>query len=175
MMPFGLRDALDILIMALLLFYLYKIMRESGTINIFFGVLAFIVVWVFASQILEMKLIGTVLDKFMSIGLLVLVILFQDQIKGLRSAAPIKTREYCSRGLPFVYGYEDDGFTGKEPYVRQVTNSPKPVDMNEIIELYEATAQNRDVIAEMRNYAEKNFSWDVLLKDVVEYMKNEGR
>ena len=81
MMPFGLRDALDILIMALLLFYLYKIMRESGTINIFFGVLAVIVVWVFASQILEMKLIGTVLDKFMSIGLLVLVILFQDQIK----------------------------------------------------------------------------------------------
>lgn len=81
MLPFGLRDALDILIMALLLFYLYKIMRESGTINIFFGVLAFIVVWVFASQILEMKLIGTVLDKFMSIGLLVLVILFQDQIK----------------------------------------------------------------------------------------------
>lgn len=78
---FGLRDALDIIIMALMLFYLYRIMRESGTINIFFGVLAFIVVWVIASQILEMKLIGTVLDKFMSIGLLVLVILFQDQIK----------------------------------------------------------------------------------------------
>lgn len=78
---FGLRDALDIAIAALLLFYLYRIMKESGTINIFFGVLAFIVVWVFASQILEMKLIGTILDKFMSIGLLVLVILFQDQIK----------------------------------------------------------------------------------------------
>lgn len=78
---FGLRDALDILIMALMLYYLFRIMRESGTINIFFGVLAFIVVWVLASQILEMKLIGTVLDKFMSIGLLVLVILFQDQIK----------------------------------------------------------------------------------------------
>lgn len=81
MESFGLRDALDIAIMGLLLYYLYKIMKESGTLNIFFGVLAFIVVWVFASQILEMKLIGTVLDKFMSIGLLVLVILFQDQIK----------------------------------------------------------------------------------------------
>ncbi len=78
---FGIRDALDIAIAALLLFYLYRIMKESGTINIFFGVLAFIVVWLFASQILEMKLIGTILDKFMSIGLLVLVILFQDQIK----------------------------------------------------------------------------------------------
>lgn len=81
MEAFGLRDILDIAIVALLLFYLYRIMKESGTINIFFGVLAFIVVWVFASQILEMKLIGTILDKFMSIGLLVLVILFQDQIK----------------------------------------------------------------------------------------------
>lgn len=81
MFGFGIRDALDIALAALLLFYLYRIMKESGTINIFFGVLAFIIVWVFASQILEMKLIGTILDKFMSIGLLVLVILFQDQIK----------------------------------------------------------------------------------------------
>ncbi|MCH5245023.1 MAG: diadenylate cyclase CdaA [Muribaculaceae bacterium] len=78
---FGLRDALDIAIMGLLLYYIYKIMRESGTLNIFFGVLTFIVVWAFAGPILEMKLIGTVLDKFMSIGLLVLVILFQEQIK----------------------------------------------------------------------------------------------
>lgn len=81
MESFGIKDALDIFIVALLLFYLYRIMKESGTINIFIGVLAFIVVWVVASEILEMRLIGTILDKFMSIGLLILVILFQDQIK----------------------------------------------------------------------------------------------
>ena len=56
-------------------------MKESGTINIFFGVLAFIVVWVLTSEVLEMRLIGTILDKVMSIGLIILVILFQDQIK----------------------------------------------------------------------------------------------
>lgn len=78
---FGIRDAFDIAIAGLLLYYLYKIMKESGTLNIFFGVLAFIVVWVLTSQILELKLIGTILDQFMGIGLLVLVILFQDQIK----------------------------------------------------------------------------------------------
>lgn len=81
MPPFSIKDAFDIAIAALLLFYLYRIMKESGTLNVFFGVLAFILVWVVASQILEMKLIGTVLDKFMSIGLLILVILFLDQIK----------------------------------------------------------------------------------------------
>lgn len=78
---FGIKDIFDITIVALMLYYLYKIMRESGTINIFYGVLAFIVVWVVASEILEMKLIGSILDKFMSIGLLILVIIFQDQIK----------------------------------------------------------------------------------------------
>lgn len=81
MIPFSIKDAFDIAIVALLLFYLYRIMKESGTLNVFYGVMAFTVVWVIASQILEMKLIGTILDKFMSIGLLILVILFQDQIK----------------------------------------------------------------------------------------------
>ena len=78
---FSILDAFDIALAALLLFYIYKIMKDSGTINIFFGILTFFIVWIVASQILEMKLIGTVLDKFMSIGLIILVILFQDQIK----------------------------------------------------------------------------------------------
>lgn len=90
---------------------------------------------------------------------------------GIVSATPIKTREYCSRGLPFVYGYEDDGFTGREPYVRKVSNSPEPLDMNEIIELYEATAENKSILDTMRSYTERNFTWDILLKDVVAYMK----
>ena len=78
---FGIKDAIDIFLLALLLFYLYRTMRESGTLSIFFGILAFVVIWVVTSEILGMRLIGTILDKFMSIGLLILVILFQDQIK----------------------------------------------------------------------------------------------
>lgn len=77
----GIKDIIDILLVATLLFYLYRIMKESGTMNIFVGVLSFIVVWVLTSEILEMRLIGSILDKFMSIGLLILVILFQEQIK----------------------------------------------------------------------------------------------
>lgn len=80
-MEFGIKDAIDILLVATLLYYLYKLMKESGTINIFYGVMAFILVWVIASEVFEMRLIGTILDQFMSIGLLILVILFQDQIK----------------------------------------------------------------------------------------------
>lgn len=81
MISFSLLDAFDILLAAMLLFYVYRLMKESGTLNVFYGLFAFIVVWVLASQILEMKLIGTILDKFMSIGLIIIVILFKDQIK----------------------------------------------------------------------------------------------
>jgi len=81
MLDFGIKDAIDILLFAVLLYYIYRLMKESGTINIFYGVLAFIVVWVLASEIFDMRLIGTILDKFMSIGLIILVILFQEPIK----------------------------------------------------------------------------------------------
>ena len=81
MLDFGIKDAIDILLFAVLLYYIYRLMKESGTINIFYGVLAFIVVWVLASEIFDMRLIGTILDKFMAIGLIILVILFQEPIK----------------------------------------------------------------------------------------------
>ena len=77
----GIKDIVDILIVALLLFYLYRLMRKSGTLSLFYGVLAFIIVWVVAYEIFDLRLTGTIVDKFMSIGLIILVILFQDQIK----------------------------------------------------------------------------------------------
>lgn len=81
MMNFGIKDLLDIALVATLLFWLYRLMKQSGTKNIFFGVLAFIGVWLLTSEILGMRLTGSILDKFMNIGLLVLVILFQEQIR----------------------------------------------------------------------------------------------
>ncbi|MBO5445282.1 MAG: diadenylate cyclase CdaA [Muribaculaceae bacterium] len=81
MIDFGIKDLLDILIVGAMLFYLYKMMKSSGTLSLFYGVLLFILIWVVAAEIMDMRLTGTILDKFMSIGLIVLVILFQDQIK----------------------------------------------------------------------------------------------
>ncbi len=81
MFSLGIKDIIDIVLFASLLFYIYRLMKESGTINIFYGVLSFIVLWILASEIFQMRLIGSIVDKFMSIGLIILVILFQEQIK----------------------------------------------------------------------------------------------
>ena len=55
MIDFGIKDIIDILLVALLLYYVYRLMKESGTINIFYGVMAFTILWVFASEIFDMR------------------------------------------------------------------------------------------------------------------------
>jgi uncharacterized protein (TIGR00159 family) len=78
---FGIKDVIDILLVATLLFYIYRTMKDSGSLSIFFGVLAFVILWVVMYKIMDMRLIGTIMDKFVDIGLFILVIIFQDQIK----------------------------------------------------------------------------------------------
>lgn len=80
-MEFGIKDLIDILIVGAMLYYVYRLMKNSGTISLFYGVFFFIIIWVLAAEIFDMKLTGTILDKFMSIGLIIIVVLFQDQIK----------------------------------------------------------------------------------------------
>lgn len=80
-MHFGIKDAIDILLVAFFLYQTYRIMKASGTIAIFSGVVSFVAVWILVSQVLEMRLMGAILDKFISVGFLVLIILFQDEIR----------------------------------------------------------------------------------------------
>jgi len=78
---FGIKDFIDILLVALMLYYIYRLMRESRSINVFVGVLIFIVVWLFVSQIIEMRLLGTILDKLVSVGVIAIIVLFQEDIR----------------------------------------------------------------------------------------------
>ena len=77
MLELGFKDILDIVLVALLLFYLYRLMRASSSANIFTGVLVFIVVWILVSQVLEMRLLGGIFDRMVNVGSLALIVLFQ--------------------------------------------------------------------------------------------------
>lgn len=56
-------------------------MKASGSINVFAGILVFILIWLVVSQVLEMRLLGSIFDKLVSVGVLALIILFQDEIR----------------------------------------------------------------------------------------------
>ncbi len=78
---FGIKDAIDILLVAFFLYETYLLMKKTGTIAIFLGVLAFIAIWILVSQVFEMRLMGAILDKFISVGFILLVIVFQREIR----------------------------------------------------------------------------------------------
>lgn len=81
MIDFSIKDAIDILLVAFLLFYIWRLMKASGSLNIFYGILVFIVTWVVVSQVLEMRLMGNIFDKLVSVGVLALIIIFKEEIR----------------------------------------------------------------------------------------------
>lgn len=81
MFEFGIKDIIDIFCVALMLYYIYRLMKESRSLNVFIGVLVFILIWLFVSQILEMRLLGSIMDKLVSVGVIAIIILFQDEIR----------------------------------------------------------------------------------------------
>lgn len=75
------KDIVDVLLVAALLYYFYRLMKESGSLNIFSGILVFVLLWVFVSRVLEMKLLGSIFDQMMSVGVLAFIVIFQDEIR----------------------------------------------------------------------------------------------
>lgn len=78
---FGIKDIIDIVLVALILYYIYRLMKESRSLNVFIGIMVFVLVWLFVSQILEMRLLGSILDKLVSVGVIGLIVLFQEEIR----------------------------------------------------------------------------------------------
>ena len=78
---FGVKDIIDIVLVALMLYYIYRLMKESRSLNVFMGILVFVVLWLVVSQVIGMKLLGSIMDKLVSVGVIALIILFQDEIR----------------------------------------------------------------------------------------------
>ena len=84
MITIGIKDIIDILLVATLLSYIYHLMKRSSAANIFTGIIVFIIAWIVVSQIFNMRLLGTIFDKLVSMGMIALVIVFQEEIHILK-------------------------------------------------------------------------------------------
>jgi len=79
-LPVRIWDVLDILIVGYLMYQLYKLLRGNIAFNIFIGVLMLYVVWWLVNQ-LEMDLLSAVLDQFVSVGVIIIIIIFQPEVR----------------------------------------------------------------------------------------------
>ena len=121
----SLKDILDILLVAFLLYKTYKLMKSSGSINIFIGILVFIVIWVIVSQVLQMRLLGSIFDKLVMVGVIALIVLFQDEIRHF--LLTLGSRHRSSSFFRFLKGNKKDT-TDKEdimPIVMACLNMSK--------------------------------------------------
>ncbi len=78
--PFRWIDAIDILLVALLLYEFYNLVKGTGAINIFLGIVAVIVLWKIVNA-LEMVLLSAILGAFISVGFIALIVVFQPEIR----------------------------------------------------------------------------------------------
>ncbi len=73
-------DIVDILFVTLLIYQLYRLLKGTTAIKIFFGILAFFFIWKIVTA-LEMELLSIILGQFISVGVIALIIVFQPEIR----------------------------------------------------------------------------------------------
>lgn len=80
---FGLKDLLDILLVALLMFGGFRLLRKSGALNLFWGIMAFVFAWFIVSGVLRLEMTGAIFDRVVSVGAFALIVLFQEEIRAV--------------------------------------------------------------------------------------------
>ena len=79
-LDFNIFDFIDITLVSILIFQLYKLVKGSAAINIFIGMTLVYIMWKIFSA-LEMSLLSEILGQFISVGVLALIIVFQQEIR----------------------------------------------------------------------------------------------
>ena len=73
-------DIADIILVALLLFYAYRLVKGTVAINIFIGIVIFYLIWKI-TDILNLDVLSNILGKFISVGFFALIVVFQQEIR----------------------------------------------------------------------------------------------
>ena len=117
----GWTDVIDIILVTILLYQVYKLLRGSIAANIFLGILALYLVYL-TVRAFQMELLSTILGQFMGVGVLAMIILFQPEIR--------KFLLVIGRGTEFNRG----------SILKSITNwQTQPVSDFDVHEVIEAT------------------------------------
>ncbi|MCT4591656.1 MAG: diadenylate cyclase CdaA [Carboxylicivirga sp.] len=73
-------DLVDIVLVAYLMFRIYKLIRGTVALNIMIGVAAFGLFW-FIINIFNMQLSTSIMDKVVSVGVIAFIVVFQQEIR----------------------------------------------------------------------------------------------
>lgn len=73
-------DVLDIFLLTILLYYIYKLVKGTAAVNIFIGIVIFYLFWQL-TRIVEMEMLSGILGEFVKVGFIVMIVVFQQEIR----------------------------------------------------------------------------------------------
>lgn len=76
----GIFDVLDILIVAFILLQVYRLVKGTAAVNILAGIFTVYLAWLLM-QAFDMRLISSILGQFMGVGVIALLIVFQQELR----------------------------------------------------------------------------------------------
>jgi uncharacterized protein (TIGR00159 family) len=109
--PIGFKDIVDIFLVAILLYQMFKLLKRTGAVNVFFGIIAFILCWFLVSYVFRMELLGSIFDRIVSVGAFALIVIFQEEIRRFFSKIGSRRRW---RGLASIKRFFSNGNNDKE-------------------------------------------------------------
>ena len=93
--------------------------------------------------------------------------------KGLETMSPLKNREYCARGIPFIFSHVDPDFPEDFKYCLRTTSDESPVSIQNLISFISQLSREDGVASKMRDYANSSLEWAVKLKPVQAYIDDQ--
>lgn len=106
-------DVFDILLTAFLFYQVYRLIKGTIAINIFIGIFAVYLFWLLV-RALNMQLLGSILGQFIGVGVIALIIVFQQEIR--RFLILLGTRYVSNRAFSIEKLFTS--VTGSRPRVR---------------------------------------------------------
>ncbi len=107
-------DVIDIFLVGVLIYQAYKLIRGTAALNIFTGILVFYFIWLVVKA-LQMDLLSAILGQIIGVGVLALIILFQQEIR--RFLLRLGTRYIDSRQslrvARFLFGSAAESITNE--------------------------------------------------------------
>lgn len=73
-------DIIDILLVGLLVYQIYKLIRGTAALSIFLGIIIIYIVWIIVKS-LNMSLLTAILEQVLGVGVIALIVLFQQEIR----------------------------------------------------------------------------------------------
>ncbi|MEW7292378.1 diadenylate cyclase CdaA [Aquimarina sp. 2304DJ70-9] len=112
-------DVLDIVLVAFLLYYIYKLVKGTAAINIFIGIVMIYLVWKL-TQFLAMEMLSSVLGEFIGVGMFALIVVFQQEIRKfllMIGSTNFGRRRKFLRQLKFIRDTPEDSVTNVKAIV----------------------------------------------------------